>query len=589
MVPFADYFTDEAIIDELCKIRVRSADVRHKRLFFRQISSDVREPSPDIELDMFPPRRQWNRYRNNHRHGQSGLDVNCTALKRAAMKLRVQAPLPLWADRLSRKVLAIRQRALHPDGFRFEKPDIMWQEKDKAKAQYRPIAQFGIDDKVIDSLTARYLRESLDRLFTPSSMAFRCRRDGNPPPTHHDALNQIANFRRYHARTGLYVAECDIMGFYDCVDHQVALQAFSDLIDAARRKDLSCIIDERAVQIFRAYLDCYTFPQNIKAEAEPALKTDTHNPAAHFKWPEKELRDFHKDPGPLTANIGVPQGGALSCFIANCVLHQADLQVLRCKKERARHPGICGTFRYLRFCDDMVLLAPDRSTCEIVFSIYQDALKRLHLPAHPPKRIEAYGKEFWNEKSKAPYFWSKPGGKEVVPWVQFVGYQVRYDGMLRITNKAFKKHRKKLTTEADQLLDVLNPGRRAPEEVPPFSPGIRKNPRRIILRFRARLNAISVGRRKLGDDLGKLSPICWVSGFKALKGKRIPLGMFRALDRHRERQIYRIIRRVRTLGRIEDRRGSVDSIRVPRYYGYPFSYVAQFATPPATRTDRRTP
>jgi hypothetical protein len=581
MKPFADYFSDEAITDELCKFRVRLADARHQRLFYRQISSDAPAPRQDTEPDVFPPRRLWAKYRNQHRHGQAGLDVNRGALKRAIIKLRLQQPLPAWAERLNQMISTIRQRALRPDGFRFQKPEIFPKEKDKAKAEYRAIASFVvIEDKVIESLTARYLRENLDHLFTKASMAFRCARNGHAPPTHHDALDQIMNYRRRYAKAGLYVAECDIMGFYDCVDHQVAIQALEDLSKAARRKDRSATIDQRAVRIFRAYLTCYTFPQNVKAEAESALKAETGNPAAHFKWPDKALQDFHTDP--FTAEVGVPQGGALSCFIANCVLHQADLRVLRDSPKVSRgQPGSRFVFRYMRYCDDMVLLSPDRSTCEIVFSVYQQALKALHLPAHPPKRIEAYDRSFWDEKSKAPYFWSKPGGKEVVPWVQFVGYQVRFDGLLRITNKAFKKHRKKLTTAADDLLKVLNPDRRAREQF--FSPGIRKNARRIVVRFRAKMNAISVGRRKLGDDLGRLSSMCWASGFRGLKGKRIPLGMFRALDRHRERQIYRIIRRVRYMGPFEDNSRRVDNLRIPRYYGYPFSYVAQFATPPATR------
>src|SRR5205085_4021107 len=95
-----------------------------------------------------------------------------------------------------------------------------------------------------------------------------------------------------------------------------------------------------------------------------------------------------------------------------------------------------GKLLYLRYCDDMILISPDRAVCVAAFAAYRRALERLLLPAHPPESVLKYSRAFWEGKSKHPYRWSQSGA----PWVQFVGYQVRYDGVVRIRQKSIRKH-----------------------------------------------------------------------------------------------------------------------------------------------------
>src|SRR5262249_13762727 len=156
------------------------------------------------------------------------------------------------------------KRALTTDHFEFASPRIVPVEKDRGKATYRPIALFDrLDDKVIDCLTARYLRESLDVALLPSCWAFRCRSNGNPPPTIHDALDKIIALRQRRAR--LFVAECDIRAFFDCVSHKIALESMNELIADRRRSTVRGLpsIDARALVIFKAYLDCYSFRTTV--------------------------------------------------------------------------------------------------------------------------------------------------------------------------------------------------------------------------------------------------------------------------------------------------------------------------------------
>jgi hypothetical protein len=65
---FHEYFSEEAIIHELCRARIKHAAKRHDAQFFNNI--DVQSARPDIleprdwgniPSDIFPPRRGWHR------------------------------------------------------------------------------------------------------------------------------------------------------------------------------------------------------------------------------------------------------------------------------------------------------------------------------------------------------------------------------------------------------------------------------------------------------------------------------------------------------------------------------------------------
>ena len=575
MPQFEEQFCDEAIIRRLCKVRIKDAASRHKRLFHRQINSDVPMPALPEMVDLFPPRRQWNRFRNRIRRENSDEDQNLTALLRATINLRTEFPNAPWVQRLNERIHSIHQRALEQSAFAFNPPTIRAEEKSPGSNEFRAIARFSVDDQVIEGITASYFRQTFDEFFTDSSLAFRCAPNGSPPTTHHDAVTLIENYRRRHLRTGLYVAECDIKGFFDCVSHKIAAHALTDLVNEAMEQTPGFVVHPRALQIFQAYLECYSFPENVTSLAEPLLKVEKGQDA-HYKWPEVALREFHANP--RSARIGIPQGGALSCFIANCVLHQADLEV---KQSRSRTPG---PFRYLRYCDDMVILAPSLETCRVSFEVYQQSLQRLLLPAHQPIEVTAYDAEFWNGKSRQPYLWAQPRSGNTVPWLQFVGYQIRHDGTRRVKMKSVAKHKAKILQETNRLLRTLNPTRPTGSSPPIFAPGIRKSARQIIHRFRQKLTAMSVGRREVHHDLRQEMPKCWATGFKMVRGRRIPLNALKELDRLRERQIARVWRRLRHLPASAESNTSNEGFRAPGYHGFPFSYVAQFA--PTGRTGR---
>ena len=181
----------------------------------------------------------------------------------------------------------------------------------------------------------------------PGSLAFRTQ---FPTPTHHDAVERIMRFREDHCGNPLWVAEVDIRGFFDVVEHKVARDAVSALLATLPEGQL---VDARALPILDAYFASYSFNKIGHREAEQqARERKRRGHGVEVPWPTAELCALGVDTE--TDLVGIPQGGALSCFLANAILNQADRAV-----QRAVSSG--GTpdqeAVYLRYCDDIICLA----------------------------------------------------------------------------------------------------------------------------------------------------------------------------------------------------------------------------------------
>jgi hypothetical protein len=80
MQGFAEFFSFNSITKELCKARLRLADVRHDAVFFHEIDKSRRAaedvPIPpawrEISSRIFPGRKLWNKYRSKDRTRQVG-------------------------------------------------------------------------------------------------------------------------------------------------------------------------------------------------------------------------------------------------------------------------------------------------------------------------------------------------------------------------------------------------------------------------------------------------------------------------------------------------------------------------------------
>jgi len=557
---FTDYVSDDPIIRHLCQVRINCAKTqRDSQDVTHFLGTRTIDRRASVINSLLPPRCKWAAFRPRNRNRIA--DVNLASLREATLVLRQSQPDLPWAMKLSRFIEGIRHRILSEPTFTFHVQRIKWELKEGTK--YRALCSFPLEDNIINSLLARYLRDFCDPAFDNSSYAFRGRGEQGKTPTHHHAFDAIYTLKNGAPTRDLYVAECDIRGFYDTVDHQVALDAFESVVNQVHSFKPSLTLDPRAEQIFRAYLQCYTFPRNVLEDATPLLRRE--HPKGEFPWPEDALDKHHTNP--RSEPIGVPQGGALSCIISNLVLDLADKRV-RAVKER-----VPDQIHYFRYCDDMILLANREPHCQEAFQAYLNALDELKLPYHQPTSVHKYDKSFWAAKSKNPYCWTGRKEPGCVPWVQFVGYQVRYDGLVRIKKKSFKKQIRKLRNATDHVKFGLgckpgNPGIAAPPSVPASKDQVK-------LSLLWTLVQSGVGKVSLKTSGQGPQPLCWAGGYKALHGKPLVPLMLKGLDRQREQQLRRMDQARIAYGQGTASQHGRKSKR-PKPIRYPFSYMAQF-------------
>jgi len=251
-----------------------------------------------------------------------------------------------WIGNLHDFTVRIRNRALNTPDFRFHTPAVRPDPKG-IDGNHRAIAIYRFEDRIISTLLTRYLRERFDGQLSHCSYAFREPKDGRCT-SHHDAIDDIYSFRGRHPEGSLWVAECDIRGFYDCIHHDVVRRAFSEFVSRAAQAGKP--VESKAKELFEAYLQSYTFSRNVMREALPRLQS--RSPNATIGWPLGALCEFYSNP--MDEPIGIPQGGAVSCLIANMVLNQVDIAAMPWKSsDRSR-------LLYARYCDDMILISPEK-------------------------------------------------------------------------------------------------------------------------------------------------------------------------------------------------------------------------------------
>jgi hypothetical protein len=558
-----EYFSDKELIKILCKKRAIIAKKVHDDHFLRNISHKATSPHKRLQNEIFsyfPPRNQWIRLNKREREirGSNSVETNAIQLERTIWReikkyKRLGEENPIWLKKLLEFTERIRKDVFDDSrNFKISTPKIIPVLKDKQECSYRPISVFKLNDLLIIGQVARYLSNCFDPLFSDSSYAFRTGIQKDKVFNHHKAIEDIIEFKT-RIEKPLFVSECDIKKFYDCVNHTKVAELFNMFTKEARTK-LNITISNRAIYFFYSYLAAFSFNEDIKKKEQQLLNSASIQ-VGTIPWvKDEELLEV--DSNPNTEKIGVPQGGAISCLIANILLTHVD-RVVNINSDY-------NTF-YGRFCDDMVLMHSDKERCESLLAIYQKALKEVKLISHKPLPFTEYGREFWDEslKSKLPYKWAANYQKEEqevknVPWLSFVGYQIRYDGIVRVRKKSIKKELIKQVAETDKIIKIA---RKAP----------RINRKAIRFRLQQRLISMSVSRFKFGTSKIKM---CWCAGFKILKSQPNITNQIRKLDRNRDKQIKRLdlyLNKVNT----PNRKASKE-VKPLKYYGHNYSYHKQF-------------
>ncbi|MGG7664739.1 reverse transcriptase/maturase family protein [Dyadobacter sp. BHUBP1] len=395
------------------------------------------------------------------------------------------------------------------------------------KNKCRPISLFSLKDRIIISLVNKYLTRIFDKSFYGKSFAFRATQSVNGKNkvfTHHDSIEEILAYKRKYKGKRLYISECDISKFFDSVSHKIIKESFKNLSNKIEKESL-IQIDPRAKRIFQNYLDCYSFvhtilPLNKKSNAAYWLKHKI--PGGEFTWVKEEIEkaNFYKRIG--SNRIGIPQGGALSGLIANLVLNDVDHKLANMGDRR---------LLYTRYCDDMVILHPSPTKCAEYAKIYETSLENLKLIPHAQSQVDSKQKDhFWGEdiKSKAAYKWSKTS-KNSVEWFGFVGYEISFDGDLRVRSKSLRKEKKKQKDLVDLTIKSIKNGRRRSDNT------IRES---VI----NRLNGMSVGRVNMRNHRNIANELCWVNGFQKLNNNKHSRAQLKSLDKYKAKQFSRLLK-----------------------------------------------
>lgn len=566
--------TKDEVVRKLIRQRCKYADQQAGRMQtigfvnFAKVPKNLQADflSRNIEMDliysMFPPRKKWCRIGE----GRVSLDSTKRNEKRlyyTYVKAKRQNSTEEWYLKLSMYAENIVKMVLNP-GQLLSKPEIFVVEKKCVEENIicRPVCSFPLNVKIALSLINRYLTSLFDTQFYSCSYAFRKPNKERGQFQHLNAVKTIQEYRKRHLKQSLFVAECDMQKFYDTIDHDIIKARFNILLGKVKREGRINTRDCRCIKKwFYNYVDCFSFYDdvyrlNFTDIDHPIWRTikNRKNRKCCIEW----IPCGKTNPGNFQKRkfrMGVPQGGALSGIIANIIMHFVDKVVIDVigKKD----------ILYIRFCDDMILIGPNKEDVKKVFDTYFNVVKHFKLYPHPPKDIQLKKMaEFWEGKTRGPYEWNEKG-RDIFPWITFVGFDCNWEGNLRIRKSSLKKEIKK---QFDVTKDMLKYYQNS-ANTPRYCSGT------ILNSLHSRLTGMAVGRIGLRDYKNNENIHSWMSAFSILDENSWSKDQLKSLDRHRCRMIFLAQKQFIKLNcpsytkNTDGKRGG--------YIGVPYSYYGQ--------------
>jgi retron-type reverse transcriptase len=525
---------------------------------------------------LFPSRKRWvklgerTRNRWNEKQPISSCDRNIYSLLKTIKRYRKKSPHETWLKELDAFILDVKISATS-EKYKIAAPVVYPKLRDKLnfkdKNKCRPISLFSLKDRIILSITNKFLTELFDVYFEDCSYAFRSKKNkaGVSRLTHHDCIKEIIEFRRINEGNELWVVECDMDKFYDSVNHKVIIEQFFRFIEKARQSypELNLV---KPTHVFMEFLRSYSFNKNVLPLNDNFDYWEQYKiPTGEFAWVSDQFKKqgyyFDID----SERIGIPQGGALSGLIANIVLDAADKEVLKTQAF------------YIRFCDDMMVIHSNKEECERAKQIYVESLEKLRLVPHSfcensklfVPRLQAKKnlpintvQPFWSEKSKGPYKWG-PLQEDCFPWIGFVGYELHFQGHIRVRKRSLKKELTKQREIIDQIRKAIADKRR-------------KSIGSIAESAIHRLVGMSVGRVTLRNYDSISNDLCWKNGFRELFLNPHSTKQMKQLDRYRNKLFYDLERDLKGLKEEEKIKEEVPSKRRQIiHFDKPFSYFYQ--------------
>jgi hypothetical protein len=220
----------------------------------------------------------------------------------------------------------------------------------------------------------------------------------------------------------------------------------------------------------------------------------------------------------------------------------------------------------------MIIVHPNRRKCEEALDRYLNAMRLLKLPIHKLCKKPRYSSSYFTEKSKGPVAWKRTSaGLLGTNWVNFLGHQIRYDGVVRVRKETVKKHQERLLIEKEVLLRNLKKAKGQ------YRHG--KDWKDLFKAFQLRIAAMGVGRV---DQIAKpKSSRCWLSVFrKNIESSSPAMSQMKNIDRTRSGIIANVKDIMKSAWRnvfhgisLERENDSANNARMKKgYLGAPFSY-----------------
>lgn len=550
-----DYVNREKILALLIRYRVKIAHNKHKNhlvtgiTYNKKFIEKFHESAVGFEkevLEMMPPRRQWTKLDLKARKERTdSISRNIRSLQITIKQKSLKNEKYLWLENQNKFIDNLIEKVLS-GRYQLSKAEVNPLIKDKKNGviTYRPIAVYNLEDRIIISLVAKYLTDCFDWVFRETSCAYAFRSVLKQKPiTHHDAIQKIQNYISSRNGQQIFVAESDIRKFFDCVNHELAKESLSDLIEQTNK--ISAVpISGIASQIFEQYLQSYNFKRDVfdKNEDKDWFLNQNRQPGK-FKWEEDDLKKYFYNDG-LPEGIGVPQGGAISCLISNTLLNKVDQLILQSSEFKNDSELL-----YLRYCDDMIIMHTDYSKCQNALELYNKGLTECKLLYHSYKQPAdgfVYNHKTYDAKAKPIYKLANKTDtfSPSIPWVAFVGYQIRHDGLIRVRRKSIEKEKLKQKKERMRVKNSFGLMKKPHVSIK----NMRKPIESIAYRLEQRYISMAVGRIKLhelkvgeGDDT-KSQGLCWTNGFKQLDRNTIAINQLKELDRSRRNNMIKLIR-----------------------------------------------
>ena len=206
----------------------------------------------------------------------------------------------------------------------------------KADGKQRPLGVPVVEDKIVQRAMAAVLEAIYEQDFLGFSYGFRPRRSA------HDALGALD--RALMTRKVNWVLDADIRGYYEAIDHEWLVKMVEHRIG-----------DRRIVRLIQKWLKAGVLENG--------------------EWTQKEA--------------GVPQGGSVSCVLANLYLHYVfDLWAQEWRKQRAR-----GEVIVVRYADDFIVGFEHRADAEQFLGALRERLGKFGLELNAEKtRLIEFGR-----------------------------------------------------------------------------------------------------------------------------------------------------------------------------------------------------